>query len=503
MDTRPPLPPLHDLPRGLQGQASFQPPDARWLDRQADGRDIAHSTLRPGYIPQRGNGLLLGEWDDEFIGTEDDRHVMTVAGSRSGKGVSNIIPNLIFYRGSMLVIDPKGENANITARRRAHGLAQTVHVLDPFGITADYLIPWRASFNPMAFLTPPDSPHLVADAALIADALVIVSGTDSHWDDTARNFIEGLILHVATADPYDERRDLVTVRDLLMNGTHARDTDGTEKTGMAGLRLEMERNPHAGGAIQSAAHDLFEKPPGEQGSVLSTARRHTKFLDIPPLQDVLRHHSFDLTTLKDAPTTIYLCLPASRLSMCARWFRLFINLTIEAMERNRTKPPLPVVLVLDEFAVLGHMPIIEAAAGQIAGFGCKLHVVLQDLGQLKALYHDRYETFMGNAGVLQFFGNNDLYTLEWLTRRLGQTSITVRQAREITARDQAHGLMGENTTAQQVPLLAPDEAARYVSRATGRQIIILPELRPLMLRRCVYHTDPLFEGLYDKAPETL
>ena len=58
---------------------------------------------------------------------------------------------------------------------------------------------------------------------------------------------------------------------------------------------------------------------------------------------------------------------------------------------------------------------IEDAAGQIASYGVKLWPILQDLGQLKALYKERWETFMGNAGVLQFFGNNDLTTLEWIS----------------------------------------------------------------------------------------
>ena len=84
---------------------------------------------------------------------------------------------------------------------------------------------------------------------------------------------------------------------------------------------------------------------------------------------------------------------------------------------------MPVLFVLDEFASLGHMRQIEDAAGQIAGYGVKLWPILQDLGQLKSLYKDRWETFMGNAGVLQFFGNNDLTTLEWISKRLGTTTI--------------------------------------------------------------------------------
>ncbi|MDQ7079020.1 MAG: type IV secretory system conjugative DNA transfer family protein [Robiginitomaculum sp.] len=46
-----------------------------------------------------------------------DRHLLTVAPTRSGKGTTAIIPNLLTYEGSCLVIDPKGENALITAER--------------------------------------------------------------------------------------------------------------------------------------------------------------------------------------------------------------------------------------------------------------------------------------------------------------------------------------------------------------------------------------------------
>src|SRR5690606_14694379 len=110
-------------------------------------------------------------------------------------------------------------------------------------------------------------------------------------------------------------------------------------------------------AIEAAAADFFDKPWSERGSVLSTARRHTKFLDFPSLQAVLTGHDFDLTALKTAATgmTVYLCLPVARLATCSRWFRLFVNLALEAMEREPRKPKVPVLLCLDEFARLGHM----------------------------------------------------------------------------------------------------------------------------------------------------
>ncbi|HZV20267.1 MAG TPA: type IV secretory system conjugative DNA transfer family protein, partial [Hyphomicrobiales bacterium] len=133
-----------DLPRGHATQSKSlgqeRPLFARWL--------TAAEMTGKQWDPS--GGLLLGSRGGRVIGWNDDRHMLTIAGSRAGKGVSLIIPNLIFYEGSAVVIDPKGENARITAGRRGKGtkaagpgLGQSVHVLDPFEVSGEA----TASFN--------------------------------------------------------------------------------------------------------------------------------------------------------------------------------------------------------------------------------------------------------------------------------------------------------------------------------------------------------------------
>jgi type IV secretion system protein VirD4 len=101
-----------------------------------------------------------------------------------------------------VVIDPKGENASICARRRASGseycdgLDQRTFVFDPFKASkvADAL---RATFNPLDALDPGNE-EAVDDASRIADALVVTSGEekDPFWNEQARTLIKNLILHV-------------------------------------------------------------------------------------------------------------------------------------------------------------------------------------------------------------------------------------------------------------------------------------------------------------------
>lgn len=493
---------LGTFPRGQPGASpdNFTAPDTRWKSPATilGGEDAPFWAYSPGKI-------FLGALDGRLIGIDDNRHIMTVAGSRAGKSVSALVPNLIDYPGSVLVIDPKGELAHITAHRRGPGwpqcpflhgrnlpgLGQRVYVLDPFNRAADWLDDARAAYNPLDIIEP-DSRDAVENAGMIADAIVIrdAGGKDPHWDESALAFLEGLILHVATWPDYAAQRHLLTVRALVT-------------ADMDVLQAEMEQNAvQAADAddprtiVGRAASDFFNKPEGERGSVLSTVKRHTKFLDGPAMPSVLSHSDFALDDLKREPVTIYLSLPATRLGTHSRWLRLFVNLVLEAMERTDAKPDYPVLLILDEFATLGHMRQIENAAGQMAGFGVKLWPILQDLGQLKSLYQERWETFMGNAGLLEFFGNNDITTLEWISKRLGKTTVVLRQKTEVTPGASKDGAMGFSWTPHVHQLMELDEIADYFSRDQNTMIAMRPGTHPIALDRVAYFRHPYFFGKY-------
>ena len=158
--------------------------------------------------PDQKGELEPGCRDDRSIGRLNNRHELTVAGSRGGKGVSLIVPNLLLYDGSVLAIDPKGELARITAQaRREKG--QKVVVLDPFGTSG---VTPLGRFNPLDELDE-KHPNVRDDAALIADALIIGNDRDPHWTDSARILIKALILFTLTLPEGD--RHLITVWRLL------------------------------------------------------------------------------------------------------------------------------------------------------------------------------------------------------------------------------------------------------------------------------------------------
>jgi type IV secretion system protein VirD4 len=482
---------MRDIPRGVASRYLRQQsvPQARW---QLPADILASAAL--AYDPNKPDGkILLGALGDKLIGIEDNRHVLTMAGSRAGKSIT-LVDNLLFYNGSVLALDPKAELAAITAARREE-LGQKVYILDPFNYAPERLAHLRASYNPLSVLDI-ESETIIEDASLIADAIVVQGKKDPHWDESAKNFIEGIILHVATDPAYESACTLLSVRELIKTAMMPDEAhEGMCALEVAMLenaaRLQSRRNTEdIGGAIEGAARDFYEKSDRERDSVLSTVRRHTKFLDYSGLRRVLKGDGFDLKDLKADPhgVTIYLCFPATRIEIAGRWLRIFINQLLDAMEREKAQPAAPVLACLDEFPVLGYMKQLENAAGQIASFGVRLWVLVQDLNQIKALYGARSETFIGNAGILQFFGNTDVTTTEYISKLLGRTRVEVSRTGEVAPEQSAQGLSGKTSSIELHDLLTPEEIGRQFARSDRlkRQIVLWAGYHPMVLQRVEY-----------------
>jgi type IV secretion system protein VirD4 len=416
--------------------------------------------------------VLLGKWDRRVLGRDDDRHVVTIAGSRAGKSSTVLIPNLLRYPGSVVVLDPKGELARACAdRRRAMG--QQVHVLDPFGETGVA----TAAHNPFAELGLGNPEHVAADAAQLADALIIGNPRDPHWTDSAKNLVRGIALHLLVTDPAR-----ATLRELrrLLNATPA-ELDVL-------FEAMVESNAFEGIVANIGASFLGKKESGgrELQGILSTAQEQTA-----PLDDIVRiteRSDFALSDLRQGNISLFLVLPGMRIGTHYRWLRLVIQQALAAMERAPVpRGQLPVWFVLEEFPSLGHMRSIETAAGLMAGFGVKLWSVLQDLTQLQTHYPKSWETFLGNAGIVQAFGNADVTTTEHLSRMLGSCQVVERQDIRVSGNAMASGDTGRREHLRSVRLLDANEITRHFSRESGRQLILVPGRPPVYMQRLERH----------------
>ncbi|MCD7109642.1 type IV secretory system conjugative DNA transfer family protein [Rhizobium sp. DKSPLA3] len=445
--------------------------------RLANARDIAPLIKAP-------SGLLIGRdpRTGKLLRYDGPAHLLTMAPTRSGKGVGTIIPNLLTADRSVICIDPKGENAMVTGRARER--FGPVHVLDPFGVTGRP----SSTFNPLDQIDP-DSVDVAEDASTLADALVFdepgLSG-EAHWNEEAKALIAGLILHIVINEPL-ARRTLATLRDSLTLDPGA--FEGLLKTMQASASVRP-----AGNLVVRAANRHLAKSDREAAGVLSSAQRHTHFLDSPRMTAVLARSDVRFADLKAGHATVFLVLPPDRLSAYSRWLRLLVTQSLTDMARDRKKPDVPVLYLLDEFASLGYLAPVSQAMGLMAGYGVQLWPILQDIHQLRATYEKRAGTFLSNAGVLQVFGVNDHDSARLISDLLGQETVVFQtMGRNLDASDPGISLSQQHTGRA---LMTPDEVRNLPNSV---ELLFLAGQRPIVARKLVYHSDPEFAGAFDPA----
>lgn len=370
-------------------------------------------------------GIRLGRFyqdgEPTYLHYTGERHLLTCAPNRTGKGAAAIVPNLLTQTCSALVIDPKGENAMMTAARRGEGdakrgiegMGQEVHVLDPWSITGLK----RSCINLLDFLVPGD-PDIIENAMMLADALVVPSensgGNESFFDEEAKSLLAGVILYVALDEGEKANRHLGRVRDIITLGDGEALGEILDRMHQSGERM-----------LVSTAERIGTKDAKLRSSIFATAQSHTHFLESPRIRESLARSDFSFDELKAKKMTIYLVLPADRLKPFERWLRLMIQQAITANARNIVdKPEQPVLFILDEFPALGRLTMVEQAFGLMAGFGIRLWAICQDFSQIERHYRESWQTFVANAGVIQYYGSRDLKTAEYCSKLCGISTVT-------------------------------------------------------------------------------
>jgi len=465
------------------------PPDVMGSAKWATAREVRAELAAPALARDRA-ALLVGRGNrGELLRDAGPAHLLTVAPTRSGKGVGTVLPNLLLADRPIVCVDPKGENARAAARAR--GRFGPVWVLDPFGASGK---PGSAC-DPTAALDPA-SPDLADDAATLADALVFDPPgqvAEAHWNEEAKALVAGLLMHLACRGAPD-RRGLPELRRLLTLPPRGWD---------ALLRAMLADADAAGGLVARPAARQLGKADREAAGVLSSAQRHTHLLDSPRLAAAMARSDFRFRDLRQGTATVFLVLPPDRLAAYSRWLRLLVAQAIGELARAPQSPGTPpVLLLLDEFAALGRLEPALQAAGLMAGLGLQLWPILQDLAQLRAAYGQGAGTFLANAGVVQASAPADLETATWLSRSLGnatveyETASRSRSTPALLAPAGAHASTSAGTSTHLAarPLLSPDEAMRL---PPDRQVLLRPGRAPALVRKLRHYADPEFAGLAD------
>jgi len=419
------------------------------------------------------NGIFLGRtiYEDDFarryVSLTDETHHITIAQSGAGKSISAVWPNLAFYSGPKVVLDPKGEHAQFSV----HNLKLRGYVLDPYGNTKNVRV---ANFNPLSEIDVSND-NARGFIQAISDGCVLDESKDTHFVESCRTVIEGLIAHVLSRHPQEEQT-LPFVADLLKGFNP--ELGVADPSLFDDIIAEMTTNDAAGGLPMEAASVLVRAADRERGSILTTCFRSMKWVNDIPMRRSLSTSDIELASIvRSTCDSLYIVLPFDYMEegRQIRWMRVLINLITVHLYRNPRPSDQPkLLMILDEFKQLGYMRMLQEGIVTARGAGAKYWILLQDIGQLKSTYKDSWQTFLGASNIQVFGVGNDPDTSKWTAEALG-------------------GLRESDTG--NYPLLRPDEVKQFLGKEEPTQIIIRSTGAPMKLRRMAFKDIGKFKGL--------
>ncbi|MBL4642858.1 MAG: type IV secretory system conjugative DNA transfer family protein [Flavobacteriaceae bacterium] len=459
---------------------------------------------------EKDGAFILGKIHSDHgvnfsAGIKDDRHLFMVAGSRAGKGTTMIIPNLLKWKGGVFCIDPKGENATITAIRRgtaeaAKGtgtsvrppnfIGQNVAILDPFKTVRGPARKYCVNYDPMLDITI-DKDEESSQILAIAEAIVVQEkGSGSHFTESVETIIAGLIEAVIHSEDDPKKHTLTFCRKKILKG-------------FEGLTEYLGESKITDAGLAQDAYSLLQQVGDEEGgSFASTISRQMKWIADPRIQRHLNNSGFSLVKALRENWSVYICIPPSKIPRMKRWLRAMVRIALDA-KMDVLAPPEGerTLFILDEFYALGHLQLIEDAAAYMAGYGIKLVPVIQNIGQIKNLYDKNWETFLGNAGGIIAWGLNDLETEKYISDRLGQvrdyeSSFSSGTSRDPDSAGARNRTDGESIALRDRAIRWPNEIHKEGAREENRAFIISASGPPFMVERVEYMKQQ-GQGLYD------
>ena len=414
----------------------------------------------------QSKGVPVGRLDGKILRV-DKTHLVTCAGTRSGKGIGAIIPTLLEYPDSWVCLDVKGENYAVTGNRRKK--FGKVFVLNPFDVLdfSSNSYNWLDSINL-------NDPGCVDKALRIASILVGGSsdnGVENHFNEHAKTLIQGVILLVA--DEKEELRNMLTVAKLI------------RRTPFEQLcQLMINKGDLSGGEVGNiGAQFLNNTNDKELSGIISTAQRAVRNLTNPQISKTLIKSDFDISKLPDEKMSIYLIMPTDKVSDFKDYIKVFFELAFSSIVSRKKRGKYEVLFLFDEVAQLGYMDSFPKLITLVKGLGAQLWFFFQDIAQIKSIYGDEAGTILGNSTQI-YYGCNDLDTAKTISERIGKK--TQREYKK-------NGEFSDKPKS----LIEPSE---FLQLPPDTPLILMQGKPAIMVKRLNYLQDKEYRDKFDKNP---
>lgn len=421
-------------------------------------------------------------------------HTMMVAPSRSGKGFNSVITTLLSWAGSAVIIDPKGENYNITA-----GYRKSFSYVCKFSPTSVDSI----HINPMQEIRCDDL-YAFDDASNLAQTLLAPSGespkpgsTEAYFQESAMAFLTGVILHILTCDYYTQKT-LGQVTDFISQVKLSCEGESDYGSGFAKEMIEYDHIgfPMTNNAIKNAAGKFLEKGERERGSLIGTVDAKLWIFNSPLIRQNTSDNELSSSDFLNSnyPISLYITIPYSDFDRLSTLIRIFISFFVRRFTSGEAgydvkRLSFKTLFLLDEFASLGSFSFMEKTMGIIAGFGITFFLIVQSLNQLINLYGEK-NPFMEHCRVWITFAPGDYHSAELFSKIIGQETVWKEQVSTSGSKLDI-GMKQMSIQGNEVArnLINPDE----IMKLEPNQLLVFAHgMPPYRGKKVVYYDDKRF-----------
>ncbi|MFL9989185.1 type IV secretory system conjugative DNA transfer family protein [Paraburkholderia sediminicola] len=440
--------------------------------------------------------IVVGVWRGRYLRFAGQQFVLLAAPARSGKGVGIVIPNLLTWPDSVVVLDIKRENYALTAGfRRAHG--HDVYLFDPFaedGRTHRY--------NPLSAIS--DGLFRVGDILAIGYALYPPGGHDDFWKDQARNLFLGIVLLLCEWRDARRAGRGASVPDYPVTmGEVLRQSSGNGMPVKAYLqRALVQHRDLLTGSCVDALNRFLSNDDKVLASILATFHAPLTIWANPVVDAATGANDFDLRDVRRRRMSVYIGITPDHLSEAA----LIVNLVFSQLVNLNTKqlpeadPSLrfQCLLLLDEMTAIGKIHIIARAVAYMAGYNLRLLSIVQSVAQLESVYgRADARTFVTNHAMQILYAPREQKDANDYSEMLGTFTDQSRSVSRPGSIFGGRGGASESVSEQRRPLLLPQELKEL---GRDKAIIVLENTKPILADRICYWRDPVFASRVSAAP---
>jgi type IV secretion system protein VirD4 len=447
----------------------------------------AAEVARAGLLGRRdpGPSILVGRLGKRFLALPGQLSVMLSAPTRSGKGVGVVIPNLLNWPDSIVVLDIKGENFDVTAGyRAAHG--QAVFAFSPFDEDTR-----SHRWNPLS--TVRTSPlHRVGDLLAIGQVFFPNDGgstsSEAFFNDQARNLFLGIGLYLLET-PELPRTIGEMLRQSSGKGQPLKDHFA------AAIRQRQEDGKTLSDECVDALQRLLSNSENTLSSIVATFSAPLVIFADAVVDAATSTNDFRLEDVRRRRMSIYVRIPPNRLANARPLLNLFFSQLVSL--NTRTLPAqdralsVQCLLVNDEFAAMGRVGVISSAAAFLAGYNLRLLTVVQAMSQLDAVYGEKEaRTFATNHGLQILYAPREQRDADEYSAMLGHfTERATSRGRSRSFSGRGQTTVSRSESEQRRALLLPQE---FKELGSERLVIVMENCKPILGEKIRYHREKVF-----------